>query len=206
MTLGVTLARGGSKGLPGKNIRDLNGKPLIAWTIEAAKASRMINRYVVSTEDPEIAAVAKEYGAEIDVRPSYLAEDHVNRWEVLKYLSDRFGFERLVLLQPTSPVRPKGFIDDCIMEFINKGADHLATGYMFHDGPYSEIQGRNRQEINPFFVDDGNVYIWRRVMIENDIRYGGKVIEHENSRKASIDINDGFDFWIAGKVLEDASL
>ena len=84
MILGVTPARGGSKGVPRKNIRPLCGRPLIAWTIEAAQRSTLIDRYVVSTEDAEIAAVARAEGAEVLERPAELAGDDVATVEVLR--------------------------------------------------------------------------------------------------------------------------
>ena len=84
MILGVIPARGGSKEIPRKNVKQINGKPLIAWTIEAAKESKIIDRYVVSTEDDEIAAVSREYGAEVIERPPELATDEATTLSVLQ--------------------------------------------------------------------------------------------------------------------------
>ena len=83
MILGITPARGGSKGIPGKNIKEISGKPLIAWTIEAAKESQMIDRYVVSTEDEEIAEISREYGADVIERAPELATDEATTLSVL---------------------------------------------------------------------------------------------------------------------------
>jgi len=84
MILGITPARGDSKGIPGKNIKDISGKPLVAWTIEAAKESKMIDRYVVSTEDEKIAATSREYGADVIERPPELATDEATTLSVLQ--------------------------------------------------------------------------------------------------------------------------
>ena len=204
MILGVTLARGGSKGIPRKNIAPCFGKPLIAWTIEAALRTSILTDYIVCTEDKEIASIAVGYGAKVLMRPHELAEDGANRWEVIKWVLTQIPFDTIVLLQPTSPIRGESLIGKCVMEFINKGASHLVTGYWFHDGAYSVICGRNRQQIQPIFIDDGNVYIWRKESVEDDSPLAGKVVYKENSRRENVDINDDFDLWVAEKVLEDS--
>ena len=130
MILGITPARGGSKGIPRKNIKMIAGKPLLAWTIEAAKKSKFIDKYVVSTEDKEIAKVAQRFGAEVLYRPAELATDEVSTESVLKHTVNSFKCDTLVLLQPTSPVRRSGLIDECVKEFTDGGYDSLATGFI----------------------------------------------------------------------------
>jgi len=108
-------ARGGSKGVPRKNIRLAGGKPLISWTIECAKASRYIDRIVVSTEDEEIAAVARQYGAEILDRPLQLAQDDTPGIDVIIHALNQYKeYPYVVLLQPTSPLRSDEDVDRCI--------------------------------------------------------------------------------------------
>ena len=101
MIVGVTPARGGSNGVPRKNIRPLAGKPLIAWTIETALESKLLDRYLVSTEDPKIAEVARRCGAEVLERPKNLATDEVGTLQVLQHLLSQVPAETVVLLQAT---------------------------------------------------------------------------------------------------------
>jgi CMP-N,N'-diacetyllegionaminic acid synthase len=202
--LGITLARGGSKGLPRKNIAMCAGKPLIAWTIEHAKKSGLLGNYIVSTDDVEIAIVVQQCGATVLPRPDSLSTGEVNRWDVLKYYVNLLpDVTSVCLLQATSPIRSEGLIDDCIREFVNKGATSLATGFWHHDQQYPENRGKNRQEMQPRFFDDGNVYIWRRDLIEKHDKQdaGEKPILRVNNKLASIDINDREDLWMAERVL-----
>jgi len=114
--LGLILARGGSKRVPRKNLRLLGGKPLIAWTIMAGRYARLIDRLVVSSEDDEILAVAKRYGAEPLRRPAELATDTMSSYPPMLHALDSLGgpFEWLCLLQPTSPFRKAEDIDRCL--------------------------------------------------------------------------------------------
>ena len=118
--LAVIPARGGSKGLPRKNIVDLAGKPLIAWTIEASLNSKYITKTVVSSDDKEISSVAREYGLEVVQRPENLASDDATSESVVKHVVDFFRlnkeeFDVLILLQPTSPLRTSSDIDNAFL-------------------------------------------------------------------------------------------
>ncbi len=205
MILGVTPARGGSKGVARKNIKVIAGKPLVAWTIEAVKKSRMINRYVVSTEDEEIAAVAKAYGAEVLCRPAELATDKASTLSVLQHAIGQIPCDIVVLLQATSPIRRQGLIDECIKEFIDNEYDSLATGLICKYVEY----GRNklpRQNIPGFFYDDGNISLIRADIIRAGGRYGEKIGRKIISRWENVEIDDEFDFWVAEKILEKRKL
>src|ERR687886_659490 len=104
--VGLIPARGGSKGIPGKNLVPLCGRPLLAWTVGAACAARGLDRVVVSTDSPEIAATARELGADVLERPAELARDETPMYDVLLHALEELGRpEILVLLQPTSPLR-----------------------------------------------------------------------------------------------------
>lgn len=202
MILGVTPARGGSKGLPRKNIRPLCGKPLLAWTIEAAKASTLLDRYVVSTEDDEIAAVARRWGAEVVDRPKELATDEATTLSVLQHVLSVVPAQTLVMLQATCPVRDDGLIDRCIRRFLDTGADSLASGFICKYVEYgTNRQEHRRQEIPGFFYDDGNVYVVRADLIRAGERYGAKQERVILDREQNIDIDDEFDFWLAEQVL-----
>ncbi len=128
--LAVITARGGSKGLPRKNIRELCGKPLIAWTIEQAKRSKYLDRTIVSTDDEEIAEISKKYGAEVPfLRPKELALDTTPSIDVLIHAIDFLkkqgeNYDYLALLEPTSPLRKKNDLDNAIATLIEN--EHLA--------------------------------------------------------------------------------
>ena len=210
MILGVIPARGGSKGIPKKNIKIIAGKPLIAWTIEAAKKSTLLNRYLVSTEDEKIAEVAKGYGAEVLSRPASLATDEVPILNVLQHAIAQIPCDIVVLLQATSPIRKPGLIDECIREFMDKRYDSLATGFQCKFIEYSKdveysknAKELRRQDIEGFFYDDGNIYIIKADLIKREERYGKKIGRKIISRWENVEIDDEFDFWLAEKVLTE---
>ena len=200
MILGITPARGGSKGISGKNIKVLSGKPLIAWTIEAAKESKMIDRYVVSTEDEEIAEISRKCGADVIARPQELATDETTTLSVLQYVIEKIPCDSVVLLQATSPIRRGGLIDECIREFVDNEYDSLATGFTCKYIEYGKNNLR-RQDIEGFFYDDGNIYVTKEDLIERGERYGKKVGRKVISRWENIEIDDEFDFWLAEQTL-----
>ena len=200
MILGVTPARGGSKGVPRKNLRPIHGRPLIACTIEAAKASRLIDRYVVSTEDPEIAAVARGLGVEVMDRPRELADDMAMTVDVLRHVLTQVDADTVVLLQATSPIRDAGLIDRCIRRFFETEADSLATGFMCKFAPYGKNTLR-RQDLEGFFYDDGNVYVIRADILRAGDRYGTRLEPVLLDREQNVEIDDEFDFWVAEQVL-----
>jgi CMP-N-acetylneuraminic acid synthetase len=201
MILGLIPARGGSKGIPRKNLRPLLGKPLMAWSIEAAKESRLLDAVVVSTEDAEIARVAREYGAEVVYRPAELASDEADTLPVLQHALRSRPAETLVLLQPTSPIREPGLIDRCIEQFQAAKADSLATGFICKFTEYGKNDLR-RQDIEGFFYDDGNVYVMRADLVLRGDRYGQRIERMMLDKEQNIDIDDAFDFWMAEEVLK----
>jgi CMP-N-acetylneuraminic acid synthetase len=200
MILGITLARGGSKGIPRKNIKEIAGKPLIVWTIEATKRSKLIDRYVVSTEDEEIAAVARKHGADVLHRPQELASDEASTLSVLQHAVENIPCDIIVLLQATSPIRHEGLIDECIKEFFDNGYDSLATGFICKYLEYGKNELR-RQDIQGFFYDDGNVYVMKADLIKKGDRYGKKIGRKIISRWENVEIDDKFDFWLVEKML-----
>ena len=199
--LGITPARGGSKGIPKKNIKVISGKPLIAWTIEAAKEAKVIDRYMVSTEDEEITEISREYGADVVERPPELATDEATTLSVLQHLVENIPCDIVVLLQATSPIRRLGLIDECIKEFKDNDYDSLATGFICDYIEYGKNQLR-RQDIKGFFYDDGNVYVINADLIRKGDRYGKKIGKKIISRWENIEVDDEFDFWMAEQVLQ----
>ncbi len=200
--LAVTPARGGSKGIPRKNIKPIAGKPLVAWTIAAAGQSRLIDRYVVSTEDPEIARIVQRYGAEVLPRPKKFAQDTSSTMDVLQHALRKIPCDIMVILQATSPVRNSRLIDECIREFIDGGYDSLATGFICKYVEYGKNNVR-RQEINGFFYDDGNVYVLRADCVRRGDRYGRAIGRKIISRRENVEIDDDFDFWMAERILQE---
>ncbi|MEK7233404.1 MAG: acylneuraminate cytidylyltransferase family protein [Elusimicrobiota bacterium] len=203
--LGVTPARGGSKGIPRKNIRPIAGKPLLAWTIEQANASKLLTRYVVSTEDAEIAGVARGYGADVLKRPARLAGDAADTLPVLRHALDEIPADIVVLLQCTSPVRAGGLIDRCIERFLSAKKRTAYLGTVFQDRAFE--LGRKmprRQEIRPKNLDIGNVYVVSADLIRKSRSFGAfavKPIPLPISREEAVEIDEPFDFWLAEKIL-----
>jgi CMP-N,N'-diacetyllegionaminic acid synthase len=141
--VGAICARGGSKGVPRKNLRPLAGEPLIAHAIRCAKASSTLRRVVVSTDDHAIAGTAKEYGAEVPfIRPAHLALDDTSKWPVFQHLVEAFEHatgERvdvLVDLDAGVPLRKPSDIDGCVNQLLSGTADIVATAYEADRNPY----------------------------------------------------------------------
>lgn len=179
MNIGLITARGGSKGLPRKNVFDLLGMPLIAWSINAALKATSIDKVFVSTEDKEIAEIAQQYGAEIITRPMKLAQDDTSSDMVIKHAIDllqgeNIKFKNMCLLQPTSPLRTAKDIDNSYLQLITKNADciisvfepnHSAaksyklsengelSGLLFDDAPYFR-----RQDLPITYQPNGAIY------------------------------------------------
>ncbi|WP_126428726.1 cytidylyltransferase domain-containing protein [Brevibacillus marinus] len=219
--LAVIPARGGSKGVPRKNIRQLAGKPLIAWTIEAAQQSAYLDRIVVSTEDEEIAEVARQYGAEIPfLRPRELAQDDTPGIDPVLHAVECLPFyDFVVLLQPTSPLREASDIDRCIEMCVSRGeracvsvtAADKPPQWMYQLDrdfrlqpivPQAQLLTR-RQDAPHVFVLNGAVYVaqteWlkrsRSFLTENTAAY---VMPKERS----LDIDSELDLRIAAELLK----
>lgn len=209
MILGITPARGGSKGILRKNIKEMVGKPLIAFTIEAVQKSKLVDKYVVSTDDKEIADVSKKYGAEVLMRPEELSRDSVTTLPVLQHVLENIPADIVVLLQCTSPVREEGLIDRCIRKFKEENADSLATGFNCFLEEWGKCE-KPRQDVKGFFHDDGNVYVLKADLIKkakkpNDI-FGRKMVKMEISKEQNFEIDDEFDFWLNGQIIKKQGL
>ena len=166
MTLALIPARGGSKGIPRKNVRLLRGKPLIAWTIEAALAAREVDRVVVSTDDEEIAAIARKWGADVPfMRPAELASDEASGYAVVTHaIKELPEHDDLILLQPTSPMRGTRQIDDFLAFAKDTGASTAVSlskvvqhpAWMFErgqDGILKPVLGGMRPERRQILPD-----------------------------------------------------
>lgn len=201
MILGIIPARGGSKGIYKKNIKMIAGKPLLAWTIDSAKRSKLLDRYIVSTEDEEIRDISQRYGADIIIRPKELSTDDASTLSVMKHAIENIACEVIVLMQPTSPIRKITLIDECIKEFRDNDYDSLATGFICKYKEYGKSDLR-RQDIQGFFYDDGNIYVIKAELIKKGDRFGRKIGRKIITRWENLDIDDEFDLWVAERILE----
>lgn len=206
MILGVIPARGGSKGVPHKNIKTICGKPLIAWSIEAARRSKLLDDFVVSTDDCEIADISRRYGAKVIDRPVELATDEATTISVLQHVVNVLNPNIVVVLQPTSPIRDDDLIDRCISKFLEIKPDNLATGYYCKMREYGTYDNLRRQDLEGFFYDDGNVYVLRRDLISEGKWTGKNIAEMPISREQNYEIDDEVDFSIVEKLLEKREL
>lgn len=198
--LGIVPARGGSKGIPRKNVRLLGGRPLLAHTADAALAAHRLSRVVLTTDDDEIAEVGRSCGLEVPfLRPAELAQDDTPTLPVLQHVVaelERTGdkFEAICLLQPTSPLRRAGDIDGCIELLESEGLDSVVSvlpvphEHNPHWVYFRDAEGLlrlstgeeqpipRRQELPPAFHRDGAVYVVRRdVLMDGNSLYGKKL-------------------------------
>ena len=161
--LAIIAARGGSKGVPYKNIRDLAGKPLIAWTIEAAKKSQYIDRLILSSDDVQIIKVAREWGCEVPfVRPAELAQDDTPGIEPVLHAINTLEhkYDYVMLLQPTSPLRSDEDIDECINFFMDRKAPACVSVSEVAHSPYWMYRVDEQMQMSPFI--ESNAPINRR--------------------------------------------
>ncbi|WP_166443683.1 cytidylyltransferase domain-containing protein [Rhabdaerophilum calidifontis] len=225
--LAIIPARGGSKGVPRKNIRMVAGRPLIAWTIEAARLSGALDRIAVSTEDAEIAAIARAWGAEIFERPAALAEDATPTRDVLwHHVADcaAAGYhpDAVVTLQPTSPLRrPEQLRAACAAFAADPRADSLVScidvPHIFHplsvmrlgpDGylrPYLDQPATptRRQEKPPALARNGAaIYITRTARLA-DYVFGGNLLPFPMPVEDSLDIDEEQDLEAAERCLRE---
>jgi len=215
-------ARGGSKGIPRKNIRFLNGKPLIVYSINVAKKAKLINRTIISTDDEEIADIAKQNGAEVIMRPAELATDTATQESVLlhtiDYLKEKENYQTdaIVLLQPTCPLRSPKDIDGAVDTLLKRKADTVVSvfedyyyswfGEIGDDGtfqPQYDFMARmNRQKLKPKYHEIGSIYIMTPEHLRSTgCRMGGKMYAYIIDKKKALDIDEEFDFWLIDNML-----
>ncbi len=227
--LAIIPARGGSKGLPGKNIREICGRPLIAWSIIQAKHCADIHRVVVSTDDHQIAKIANEYGAEVPfVRPTELANDTAPTIDVIlhalcwleKY--ENYRPEYILLLQPTSPLRTGKDIDGVLRVLMDKDAravvsvcetDHhpwwsntLPESGSMKDFLRLEILNKRRQEFPIYYRLNGAIYLAEMDYLSKyNGFFGPETFAYKMPRERSIDIDSAMDFKLASLLMAEQS-
>lgn len=227
--LAVVPARGGSKGLPGKNIKPLAGKPMIAWTIDAARQSVVpFSDIVVSTDDLDIKQVSEAAGASVPfMRPAELAGDDASSLSVMKHAVSEMeslrsiSYDWVVLLQPTSPLRSAGDIDavmdlmqadegrnDSVISVVERPGEHPRLA-KYEDGgllkPFigDELEGVRRQDcVPPVVFNNGAIYATRRaVLMEMDAILGVRAMAYLMPKERSVDVDDMVDFALAETLI-----
>ena len=223
--IAINPARGGSIGLPGKNILPFCGKPLIAWTIEAALECDTLERVIVSTDSEDIAATARTYGAEVPgLRPAELALGNSSAIDVYIYLWEKITGDTytdstpFVILQPTSPLRKASDISTAIKLFQEKQADsvisvteathppvwakRIDSGGILRNYFETSESLSNRQQISSAFMPNGAIYILKKeLVIKNRNYYSDKTYPYLMPFERSIDIDNIWDFRIAEFIM-----
>lgn len=221
----IIPARGGSKGLPRKNILKLAGKPMIAWTIEAALNSKYISDVIVSTDDEEIAEISRKYGAQIPfMRPKELATDDSIAIDTYLYTVEKLNLEynknieEFVVLQPTSPLRKSVHINEAIQLFYNKEADSVLS---FYENPHptnwlklidengyltnyeKKLELKNRQDYQKTYLPNGAILILKYALMKKyRTYYFEKTRPYLMDKNSSIDIDDAFELIVAELLLK----
>jgi len=220
--LAIILARGGSKRLPRKNVLDLAGKPLIAWSIEAGLRSEYIDKVVVSSDDDEILEISKNIGAEIIKRPEEFASDNATSFDGIKHVIDNIeNYDYVILLQPTSPLRNTKHIDRAIELLETKNAEAIISVCEMDHSPLwsntldddlsmvgflkDEVLNKRGQELEKYYRINGAIYICeRRIFLkEKSFFIKNDIFAYKMSREASIDIDERIDLKIAETLINN---
>ncbi|MBC8331869.1 MAG: acylneuraminate cytidylyltransferase family protein [Anaerolineae bacterium] len=223
--LALIPARGGSKGVPNKNIARVGGKPLVAWTILAAKQVRSVDRIVVTTDSPEIARVARDYQAEVPfIRPPELALDDTPGMppilHAIQWLETNQSYcpDYIMCLQPTSPLRSSQDIDAVIRIALDKDADSIVSVSSVQQHPqwmkYVDAEGRmadyfpaadlimRRQDLPPVYALNGAIYLTRRnILLEKETWYAPETYAYIMPPERSIDIDTSWDLYLTNLLL-----
>jgi CMP-N-acetylneuraminic acid synthetase len=213
--LGVVPARGGSKGVPGKNLALVGGEPLVVHTIRAALAAETLDRVICSTDDDEIAAVARAAGAEVVMRPAELARDESPTEDALLHVLDTLEPPEpkyVVTLEPTSPLRTPALIDACVRLARERDADAVITVSetravhgRVEDGLFVPLvpgQPRRRQLRTPLYQESSTVYVTRTAYLRAAHSVvGERVYAHVVPEEEAIDINSELDLDVADALL-----
>lgn len=221
--LAIIPARAGSKGLPGKNIKPLWGRPLLAWTIQRALQSRHLDTVMVSTDGTQIADVAKEWGAEVPfLRPAELSSDTASSYDVIDHAVAHYRqrgveFDYVALLEPTSPLREPGDIDNMLEKLVATGADSIVSvgevgehpsimkrlvGDHFEPFYPTPAQNLRRQDYQPAYFPYGVAYIGRtdRVLSERSF-YLANAVWYRIKDYQTYEIDDLYDFLCVEAVM-----
>ena len=209
--IAIIPARSGSKRIKNKNIKNFNKKPLIAWTIESALRSKLVDDVYVTSENDNILRMSKKYGAKIIKRPKKLSNNIIHVDEAIRhaYLEVNKKYDYIVTLQPTSPLRTDKNIDEAIKMIIKKKADSLISVFKTHQflwkknkddfNPVNyDLNNRLRSQDSNFFQDNGAINITKpKILVKKHNRLGGKITAYQMNFWRSIDIDQIEDFHMA---------
>ncbi len=220
--LAIIPARGGSKRLPQKNILELHGKPLIAWTIEAGLKSKYIDNVIVSSDDEVILTISKQYGAQTITRPDLLASDTATTFDTIKHtIENTEEYDYIILLQPTSPLRNENHIDEAIDLLLTKNAEAVISMCSAEHNPLwcntlpengsmenfmaDDIKNKPSQALTPFFRLNGAIYICSRTRLleEKSFFLKNNIYAYIMDNESSIDIDNSLDFKIAQCIFKN---
>lgn len=224
--LGIIPARSGSKGILCKNIQKLNNKPLLAYSIVAAKKSKLVNRVIVSTDDQKIASIAKNFGAEVPfLRPKNLASDKTQQIDVIKHVLKKLDKQEnyvpdiVINLQPTSPLRTSNMIDKSIILLRKTNATSVLAVKKIKTHPYRAfwlpkkylkpfrkdfLKFYQRQMFPPCYYPTGAIYtFWYSNLKKYNNIYGPRILPlKSNKPEVNIDVDSVFDFFVAEMILD----
>lgn len=215
--LGLITARGGSKGVPRKNLYPLNGKSLLEWTVQTAVLSRRVDRLIISSDDPEIISVARKCGCEAPfVRPAELASDEATSYDVALHALDELHeyYDYLILLQPTSPLRTVADIDGCLELCIDRGGNSAVSVYELPMPPtwlytiddsnvmtplLSNRPETTQRQVQPkAYCSNGAIFVVHVEWFRTSGRFiGNETLGYEMPRERSVDIDTEADIVIA---------
>lgn len=218
--LGIIPARGGSRRIPKKNIIPLRGEPLISYTIKAALKSKKIDRLVVSTDDKEIAKVSKDYGAEVIMRPEYLARNETPTLPVIRHVIEEleksnYSPDMVMILQPTSPMRTSVDIDKAIGMMLKKRVKSLVSVcpanenarwmYMIRRGkiePFTKTEKQQIKQTPQVYKKNGAIYLAKKdTLMKNDKVFDRGSLAFVMPKERSIDIDEPIDLEMVEMLL-----
>ncbi len=220
--LAVIPARGGSKRLPRKNLLECGGKPLVAWSIEAARKSRYIDTTLLSSDDKEILTVGEQYGIETLERPRSLADDTSSTFDAVAHAIAQCSkeYEYIVLLQPTSPLRTAAHIDAAIEQLHRSGADAIVSVCEMEHSPLwsntlpddgsmenfldESVRHSRSQDLPTYYRLNGAIYICKttRLLEEKSFMIRKNIVAYIMDRRSSVDIDEALDFEFATLLLQ----
>jgi|SRR5690554_5490702 CMP-N,N'-diacetyllegionaminic acid synthase len=222
--LAIIPARGGSKRLPKKNVLELVGKPLIAWTIEAALKSKHIDKVLVTSDDDEILDVSEKFGAATIPRPADIAQDTSTSFEAIRHAIESMEkYDYVVLLQPTSPLRTSQHIEEAIQLLVDRNADAIISVTEMEHSPLwvnvlpgdncmagflrEEILNKRSQDLETYYRLNGAIYISQttKLMDAGSFFLSNNVYAYKMSNTNSVDIDTEMDFKWAEFLLNSVA-
>lgn len=220
-TVAVIPARGGSKGVPGKNLRSIAGRPLIQHSIQHALGAALVGRVYVTTDDGDIAQVSRDSGADVITRPADLATDTSSSESALLHAVEQIAAsegalpEKVLFLQCTSPIRTSEDIDAAIALFESEGADSLLSVVESHRFFWREEDGRavavnydpmlrpRRQDMAPGYMENGSLYLFdTKGFLKHRNRLFGKIVMYRMAADSAYEIDDETDIAVVSALLE----